>query len=271
MTKELNETLAKFTFDWMKKGDRINPMYVRKFISIAQYYEGLEEYLKTIHFISFNKYEYEPLTGCLTFSLKDLLKNYYEVGCMYKWEETARDLAEYFFVNAYILHELEHINDFKRCFEKRENVKTRICKYCYNTEIRYRKAKTFQEKLYWLKKDKQKEKIYQKNYDASPLEHFANLNSLIELIKMADFLEVQELKNYYLYKLYENLIESYEKRKSPTFYYLKRIGYSEEARKLKEKESTYSFNKRINLGLSITDEEQEVLKRTLYDKITWFE
>ena len=88
---------------------------------------------------------------------------------------------------------------------------------------------------------------------------------------MADFLEVQELKNYYLYKLYENLIESYEKRKSPTFYYLKRIGYSEEARKLKEKESTYSFNKRINLGLSITDEEQEVLKRTLYDKITWFE
>ena len=125
--------------------------------------------------------------------------------------------------------------------------------------------------MYWLKKDKQKEKIYQKNYDASPLEHFANLNSLIELIKMADFLEVQELKNYYLYKLYENLIESYEKRKSPTFYYLKRIGYSEEARNLKEKESTYSFNKRINLGLSITDEEQEVLKRTLYDKITWFE
>lgn len=271
MTKELNERLAKFTFDWMKKGKRINPEYIKKFISIAEYYEELGEYLKTINFIGFNKYEYEPITGRLTFSLKDLLKNYYEVDCMYKWEDRAKDLAEYFYVNEGLLHELEHIKDFKSCFDKSECLKTRICKCCYDTEIHYRQAKSFQEKLYWLKKDKQKEKVYQKNYDASPLEHFANLNSLKELIKMADFLEVPELKNYYLYKLYEQLIESYEKRANPTIYYLKTIGFSEEARKIKEKEATFSFNKRINLGLSITEEEQEILKHTLHNKSAWFE
>lgn len=270
MTVEEYQILAKFTFDWIKNEKRITKEYVKLFLSRLSKINHLESFLKTISFSCKNRYEYDPIKETLFFSLKDLLENFVEIGLMYKWSPFERDCALYFYVNEYLLHEIEHIKDFKNCYGKEENLKVRISRICYDTEIGYKKAKTTLEKQIWLVKDKQKEKKYQKNYNYCPLERFANVNSLHTMIKMAEFLKLEELNYYYLYKLYEQLIEIYEKIENPTAYYLSQMGYQEEALKIQKEIPNLSFEERLELGLEISKKEQNELKRRIYKKIPWF-
>ncbi len=270
MTKNYPEKLACFTYNWMKKDKRITKEYVKIFLTIACKNFELESYLKNISFTCRNRYEYNPINSSLSFSLKDLLESFLEIGIMYKWDTLERESYEYFYVNEYLLHELEHIHDFKNCFELKENFKIKISRLCFDTEIGYSKAKNPLEQKIWLLKDKEKEKKYQKNYSYSPIERFANLNSIKILIQMAEILELSEIKYYYLYKLYEQMIDNYERKENPTLYYLNQMGYIREANEIRNEMPNLSFEERLNLGLFISKEEQHQLKRSFYKKIPWF-
>ncbi len=270
MTKNYHEKLALFMYDWIKKEKRITEDYVKLFLNIACKQNELEDYLKKVSFLCRNRYEYNPINNHFYFSLKSLLESFVEKGVMYKWKTFERKSAEYFYVSDYLLHELEHIQDFKNCFGKEESLKVKISRLCFDTEIGYKKAKKPIEKKIWLLKDKQKEKIYQKNYRYCPLERFANLNSLRMLIQIAESLELFELKRYYLYCLYEQMIDSYEKKKNPTLYYLTQIGFQQEARLIQEEIPHLSFEERLELGLFLSKNEQHLLKRKISKQISWF-
>lgn len=250
-------------YDWIKKEKRITEDYVKIFLNIACKHNELEDYLKKVSFLCRNCYEYNPINAHLYFSLKSLLESFVEKGVMYKWKDFERKSAEYFYVNEYLLHELEHIQDFKNCFGEEESLKVKISRLCFDTEIGYKKAKKPLDKRIWLLKDKQKEKKYQKNYNYSPLERFANLNSIKVIIQIAESLELSELRNYYLYYLYEQMIESYEKKENPTFYYLTQMGYQLDTFFIQKEIPNLSFNERLELGLFLSEEERYQLKRKI--------
>lgn len=277
----MKEELLKLYYDYSINGLIADKKYVVKFVEIVCNYAQLNQYLESIAFINVNKISPNTLSSynCDTKQMlyyigriDDIIQNYYGYDVLIPEEE--RIFYKNAFISSLLLHELEHVSQYKSILEKND-IEASILKLSrlikYNLE--QGKSVNFNDLMEYSIY------IYNEYYEFSPEERLAeirshrNMSSIISPIKnivpnVKKLEEILLLKNKLIgYKHNSKLI-------SPTIYYLHLLGRKEDLKKFewydvslqeatKKAQRLFDLDSRIELGLPIEKKEFNHMQKEL--------
>lgn len=257
------EKLADYTNNACQKKEKINENYINKIASIIVYNENLQNYIKDITFSNEGCY-YKAISLILNYDFDDVIESYNDPINIDNWKEHEQNIFPYFYCNHYLLHELAHVSQFKEAIYKSNNLDTILANQYYKSEIHYhylkRKGITLPSLLCWLIENEIKTNHYEKQQVLAPIERMAECNALKKLITLAKYLQLPNIKEFYQQALLNTYLMGYQTVDSPTLYYLYKSRNFKLIKKIIELESNLPFEKKIELGLTLTKKELKFLE-----------
>lgn len=277
----MKEELLKLYYDYSINGLIADRKYVVKFVEIVCNYAQLNQYLESIAFINVNKISPNTLSSynCDTKQMlyyigriDDIIQNYYGYDVLIPEEE--RIFYKNAFISSLLLHELEHVSQYKSILEKND-IEASILKLSRLIKYNLEQGKSvdfndlMDNSIY----------IYNEYYEFSPEERLAeirshrNMSSIISPIKNI----IPNVKKIEDILTLNNELKGYKKDSkliSPTIFYLHLQGKKEDLQKfewydeslkesLKKSKRIYDLDSRIDLGLPIEQSEFNHLQRNL--------
>lgn len=258
--------IANLILNYKNANKKIDNTYVNTLMNIIIETEELYDFIKecSIHSDMNGIGFYHPIYKDLWINPEKLEKNYWEPHFLVQEE---RPFFPYFFFNENIFHELEHTSQQKMCFGEDESLEAKIIRL-NNLKVRafykYYYERNLVKKQIAYAKLKHAKKTYDEYYWYDPAERLAIIHSFRKNAKVA---EILNLKNIVLYEKLEELRHyvEYQIEDSSTLFYLKKLGYKKEAKKIDALSRELPTEERLLLGLHINKWEMEEVEEKEYE------
>ena len=286
----MTEKLLSLIYNYSINGKLVDKEYIKKFIDIVVNSESLEKYVLDLQILSPEKKlpegciaSYIPVNKTIYFDFNNINKRLNERDKYHVlFNEEEQIFYKNSFVSQFILHELEHANQY-RIMDSEESLEAEILKLGKH-DLDDDEINKLQEKGYstaaLIVYILEKRRIYMEFYLKSPVERLAEIKSHQEMIILLSNIKgiVPNLFDFEQAAKIESLLQgfAYEDGKviSPTIFYLKKMGeeqalknfdwYDEDYFKALEKSKTnYSLADRLKYGLMIDESEARECLKTL--------
>lgn len=294
MGKSLELMLIRLIYDYSIKEQYVDDEFIKQLIDMVVSKEQLQEYVKKHSIESYCKDSKKKIAGYSVIEKKIIVYR----DSMYRIIESRKEeqdllskIEQIFYKNILIvqiiLHELEHARQNKIAFEE-ETLEGRLCYFDGMNFVALNSLDSALDYLDYEERVNNYYRYYKNNYEHSPIERLAEINSYQKLLnalrKIEEFIpnlvnleDANKLEQMLLgYDFRANIIISSKIRPSPTIQYLQGLGvdmnsfdwYDEIPQKCFElSRKYYSLNDRLKYGLPVNDFEfgecLKILKNTI--------
>lgn len=279
--KDYYEDIAKVIYNHVKQNKQLDFWFLDKIVEIIVDAEELNDWVwlsmfescdkKDEHSIAFYRYDIRQLSVRTPETIQSMIDKYNL--CPKFIHSNDKIYFTYLFILQILSHELVHATQYKDFFEnKKQGLEKEILGLSLTPATileRQNKTELSKDELSLLYSKHRKHKLlYEKYYDYAPEERQAYILSLIMMNEVAKILKIGSIELYAQENLQEMMLKGYNLIcKSPTLYYLKKIGYDIDIlEKLVEESIHLDLDERMNLGLIISGSEYET-KKLEYDEL----
>ncbi|MCI9234264.1 MAG: hypothetical protein HFH08_06735 [Bacilli bacterium] len=270
--EQMIEEISRMIHDYRKRNHEVDKNFIVELVELLVSFKGLHQYVKDVEFRRYSKSSMAGYaqSGTLTVFEQEL-KNIV-IPEMLELEE-ARDYLYY--QTTYIVgHEIEHAAQQKQGKESSKDVYSFLWRGCTDfiqkDEASFSRIAALPTPIFEIANallefsTKKQHKKYQKNWSYCPIERAAEIHennlalTLIEQAQNRKFL--YNLENLFCNNIMAYLFYGYDKPLGPTDFYLSRFKQYGDCLQLMELAKSLTLEKRLLLGLQVSNEELESAK-----------